>query len=105
MSQSQSPALRPKSDNGVFFFISAATIGTFLWRVIVPASEMPLRMAQVSAMVFDTFMLAGLVALGLSGRSRHPVFWVALFAGIGLFLIRFTSNEAWWSGHLVYRLR
>jgi hypothetical protein len=85
--------------------ITLATIGTFGYRVLVPAYEMPLRMAQVSSMLFDAFMVAGLVALGLSGRSRSPLFWMALAAGIGLMLIRFTSNEAWWTGHLFYRLR
>ncbi len=105
MSKSQHPAAPQDTQNGTFYFITLATIGTFAYRVLVPASEMPLRMAQVSSMTFDAFMLAGLVAFGLGGRSRHPLFWVALAAGIGLVLIRFTSNEAWWSGHLLYRLR
>jgi hypothetical protein len=105
VSQSQSAAPAQKSRSGAFYFITLATIATFAYRVLVPANEFPLKMAQVSSMMFDAFMVAGLVAFGLDGRSRQLLFWVAIAAGIGLILIRFTSNEAWWTGHLFYRLR
>ena len=55
------------------------------------------------SMVFDAGMIAGLIAT----RNRMPqwLFWIALVCGLGLFAIRFTSDAAWWTGHLRYALK
>ena len=53
-------------------------------------------------MTFDLGMLVGLI--GLRGSIPKPLFWCALVAGVGLFAIRLTSKDAWWTGHLAYSL-
>jgi hypothetical protein len=76
-------------------------IGQFLWNVLTPAHEFPMRAEQVMTMTFDFFMLAGLFAL--KAAMPKPLFWIALVAGIGLFALRL-SADGWWTGHLVYSL-
>jgi hypothetical protein len=76
-------------------------IGQFLWNVLTPAHEFPLRTEQVLTMTFDGFMLVGLC--GLKASMPKPLFWIALVAGIGLFALRL-SSDGWWTGHLVYSL-
>jgi hypothetical protein len=84
------------------FVFASALIFFFGYRVIVPAHEYMMRPEQIMSMVFDAGMIAGLVAT----RSRLPqwLFWLALVCGLGLFAIRFTSDAAWWTGHLRYVL-
>ena len=76
-------------------------IGRFLWNVLTPAHEFPMRTEQVMTMTFDFFMLVGLFAL--RAPMPKPLFWIALIAGIGLFALRL-SADGWWTGHLVYSL-
>jgi hypothetical protein len=76
-------------------------IGQFLWNVLTPAHEFPMRTEQVITMTFDFLMLVGLFALKAS--MPKPLFWIALVAGIGLFALRL-SADGWWTGHLVYSL-
>ena len=52
-------------------------IGHFLWNVLTPAHEFPMRSEQVMTMTLDLLMLGGLFALRL-------------------------SSDGWWTGHLVY---
>jgi hypothetical protein len=84
--------------------VAVQLIGSFVWRLLVPASEYPERSVQVLIMVFDLALIAGLIGL----RSRAPKlrmqFWIALAAGIGLFVIRLTSDASWWTGHLMYQM-
>ena len=77
-------------------------IGQFLWNLLIPVHEGPLRHVQVMTMTFDLGMLVGLI--GLRGSIPKPLFWCALVAGVGLFAIRLTSKDAWWTGHLAYSL-
>jgi hypothetical protein len=76
-------------------------IGHFLWNVLTPAHEFPLRPEQVMTMTFDLFMLAGLFAFKRSMPAA--LFWIAVIAGIGLFALRL-SSDGWWTGHLVYSI-
>ena len=88
----------------ILMLVAVLLIGSFLWRLLVPASEYPVRSVQVLTMGFDLALIAGLIGL----RSRAPklrvLFWIALAAGIGLFVIRFTSDASWWTGHLMYQM-
>jgi hypothetical protein len=97
-----------KSENRnelTFMLVALLLIGTFLWRLLVPASAYPERSVQVLTMVFDLGLTAGLIGM----RSRAPklkaLFWIALCAGIGLFAIRLNGDASWWTGHLIYRMR
>ena len=76
-------------------------IGHFLWNLLTPAHEFPLRPEQVMTMTFDFLILAGLI--GLKGSIAKPLFWIALVAGIGLFALRL-SDDGWWTGHFVYSI-
>ena len=74
-------------------------IGHFLWNLLTPAHEFPMRTEQVTTMTLDALMLAGLI--GLKDAIPKPLFWIALVAGVGLFALRL-SSDGWWTGHLVY---
>ncbi len=76
-------------------------IAHFLWNLLTPAHEYPMRTEQVMTMTFDGFMLIGLI--GLRPAIPKPLFWIALVAGIGLLPLRL-SSDGWWTGHLVYSL-
>jgi hypothetical protein len=96
-----------KSENRnelTFILVAALVIGSFVWRALVPATEYPERSVQVLTMGFDLALIAGLIGM----RSRAPklrvLFWIALAAGIGLFIIRLTSEASWWTGHLMYQM-
>jgi hypothetical protein len=77
-------------------------IGRFLWNVLTPAHEYPMRSVQVMTMTFEAAMLVVLFRLRTS--MPKPLFWIALVAGIGLFALRLTGDDGWWTGHLVYFL-
>jgi len=51
---------------------------------------------------FDAAMVVGLVVL--RARLAAPIFWTALVAGVGLFVIRLTSESSWWTGHLLWTM-
>jgi hypothetical protein len=84
------------------FVFAGLLIFWFLYRVVVPAHEYPIRPEQVLTMLFEVGLLIGL----FGAKSKLPawLFWAALVCGVGLFLIRFTSDAAWWTGHLRYEL-
>ena len=65
--------------------IPCLLIGRFLWNVLTPAHEYPMRSVQVMTMTFEAAMLV--VLFGLRASMPRPLFWIALVAGIGL---------AWW---------
>ena len=77
-------------------------IGQFLYKVMTPAHEYPMRAEQVLTMTFDFLMLVGL--FGLRRAMPAPLFWTSLVAGFGLFALRLLSDAGWWTGHLVYSL-
>ncbi len=63
------------------------------------------------SMGIDAAALAALVAckyISLSAgkgtetfnSQTNVVLWIGMLAGAGLILIRFTSDAAWWTGHL-----
>ena len=77
-------------------------IGSFLYNVFVEAHEYPMRTEQVLTMVLNLHGVVGLI--GVRKAIPRQVFWCALVAGIGLFALRLTGDDGWWTGHLYYSL-
>ena len=75
--------------------------GNFLWKLLTPAHEFPMRTEQVMTMAFDLLMVMGL--FGLKKSMPAALFWIALVAGVGLFALRL-SVDGWWTGHLTYSI-
>lgn len=108
------PEKAARRDRAIFLIVSLCLICLFLWRFFAPAHEYPSRTSQVLTMAFDLGILAGLVGLRMRTAGSYAadatrtmataLFWIALAAGIGLFLIRFGSDAAWWTGHRIYYL-
>jgi hypothetical protein len=84
------------------FLVACVLIGLFTYRLTVPAHESPLITKLVLTMAFDAAMVVGLLAM--RARIAAPVFWTALVAGVGLFVIRLTSESSWWTGHLLWTM-
>ena len=84
------------------FVVAGLLIASFLYRLFVAAHEYPMRTEQVMTMLIDLGLIAGL--FGMRQRLPAALFWIALICGIGLFLIRLTSDASWWTGHLAYSL-
>ena len=82
------------------FLVACVLIGLFTYRLTVPAHESPLLTELVLTIVFDAAMVVGLVVL--RARLAAPIFWTALAAGVGLFVIRLTSEASMWNGHLMW---
>ena len=82
------------------FLVACVLIGLFTYRLTVPAHESPLLTELVLTIVFDATMVVGLVVL--RARLAAPIFWTALVAGVGLFVIRLTSEASMWNGHLMW---
>jgi hypothetical protein len=57
----------------------------------------------VLTIVFDAAMVVGLVVM--RARLAAPIFWTALVAGVGLFVIRLTSEASMWNGHFMWTPR
>lgn len=96
-----------KSENRnelTLILVAALLIGNFLWRALMPASEFPMRSVQVLTMGFDLALIAGLISMKSRAPKLKVLFWIALAAGIGLFVIRLNSDASWWTGHLMYRM-
>ena len=98
-------------DWAVFMILSIYLIGTFVYRAATPAHEYAMTDELFLTMGIDAAAAVGLVGMRLKLAKERvlPVgeavlFWVGLTAGLGLFLIRTTSDSAWWTGHLVYYL-
>ncbi len=105
----------PGTQWNLFRFVAVFLILTFLWRALVTAHEYPGRTSQVMSLVFDLMALIGLIGLRSQlSKAMLPddprrslagvLFGLGLAAGIGLFVIRLTSDSAWWTGHLFYGL-
>jgi hypothetical protein len=84
------------------FLVACVLIGLFTYRLTVPAHEGALLPELVLTVVFDSAMVVGLVVL--RARLAAPIFWTALAAGVGLFVIRLTSESSWWTGHLLWTM-
>jgi hypothetical protein len=82
------------------FLVACVLIGLFTYRLTVPAHESPLLPELVLTIVFDAAMVVGLVVM--RARIAAPLFWAALVAGVGLFVIRMTSEASMWNGHLLW---
>ena len=84
------------------FVVACLLIASFLYRVFTAAHEYPMRTEQVLTMAIDLALVVGLWSM----RSRLPagLFWCALAAGVGLFLIRLNGDASWWTGHLSFSL-
>jgi len=95
----------------VYIFVSIYLAIRFLWGVFVPGGEYPMPPWHYVSMGVDLVLLICVLML----RSRlfpelgandprttwaNVLFGVGLVSGIGLLAIRFTSNAAWWTGHL-----
>ena len=92
-------------DELIFIAVSIVLIGNFLWLAFFPATEYPMRSMQVLTMALDAMMITGLTAMKSRVPKLQTLFWVALLAGIGLFLIRLNGDASWWTGHLMYKIR
>jgi hypothetical protein len=103
MSDPQTTASAASGRNKILgFLLPAYLIAIFLWRVLTPAHELPLRTEQMLEIGLDALVLIGLI--GLRKQIAPALFWIALIAGLGLFAIRATGDTAWWSGHLMWSL-
>ncbi|MDW6020734.1 hypothetical protein SAZ10_03050 [Mesorhizobium sp. BAC0120] len=91
--------------------VSCYLLLSLLWAVIVPGGAWPLSPWHYVSMGIDLVLLASVLLLRPrlfpeNGRNYPRVtranilFGLGLVAGVGLLLIRFTSDAAWWTGHL-----
>ena len=92
----------PRASRTMPAMVACTLIGLFALRVLTPAHEYPMRTEQVMTMIFDIFMLVGLIPL--RDRVAPALFWTAIVAGAGSLVLRLTSDAAWWTGHLAYVL-
>jgi hypothetical protein len=103
MANPQAQKSASSTHNGIIaILLPCLLIGSFLWKVLVPAHEYAMRADQVMTMSLDALMLAGL--FGIRRSIPQPLFWCALVAGIGLFALRMNGTAGWWTGHLVYSI-
>jgi hypothetical protein len=83
---------------------------TFLWRVFTPAHEYQMQSVLLMTMGFDLLCLVCLIWFRITRPNYFPngltqaLCVVAVFAGIGLFVIRFHNKASWWTGHWTYYL-
>jgi hypothetical protein len=91
-------------DEMIFILVSVVLIGNLLWRAFMPASEYPMRTVQLMTMGFDVALIGGLISMKSRVPKLQTLFWIALAAGLGLFVIRLTGDASWWTGHLMYRI-
>lgn len=99
-----------KSNYPVFVLMSGYLIGIFLWRVLMRGGEWPLSpshylsMGLTLGLVIGVYGIGGKVMQAERGTNRETMatalYWLGLIAGVLTLLIRFTSDAAWWTGHL-----
>ena len=87
----------------VCYGLTVYLIGSFLWRVLIPAHEYPGSTATWLGIAVDVLAIVGLV--GVRAGIPKALFWIALVAGIGLLAIRLNGDASWWTGHLMYSVR
>ncbi len=84
------------------FVVAFLLIASFLYRAFTAAHEYPVRSEQVLTMLIDLGLIVGL--WGLRSRLPAALFWCAMAAGIGLFLIRLNGDASWWTGHIMFSI-
>ena len=95
----------------IYQFVSIYLFLRFLWAVAVPGGEYPMPPWHYVDMGVDLLLLGCVVVLRSQIFAAAPhddprrstgniLFGLGLVAGVGLLLIRFTSNAAWWTVHL-----
>jgi hypothetical protein len=91
---------QPAVSQLVLWLLPIFLIGNFLWRTLIPAHEYPAPGTHYLAMGLDALLVVGLFGF----RKHMPawIFWIALFAGLGLFAIRLSGGPSWWTGHLMF---
>lgn len=99
----------------IFRIAAVLLVLSFCWRALVTAHEYPSRASQILTLIVDAMLLFSIIGLrsqwtklfdGNDPRRAigNLLFGLGLGAGIGLFLIRLTSDSAWWTGHYFYSL-
>lgn len=94
----------------IFVLVSLYVIAQFLWRVSTRAGSWPMPPMHLLSMALDLILIVALIGLYRTVGSqtpegdrrhavRHVLFWPALLSGIGMFIIRFSSDVGWWTGH------
>ncbi|MEP6848858.1 MAG: hypothetical protein ABI999_08365 [Acidobacteriota bacterium] len=99
----------------MLIWIAIYLIGSFLWRALIPADEVPSTELQYLTIGLDLLGLICLIGLWIQiSRERPPrigvglngLFLFALLAGLGLFVIRISGgNQSTWTGHLTFEYR
>jgi len=87
----------------VCYGLTVYLIGSFLWRVLIPAHEYAGTSTVYLGIAVDVLAIVGLIAIR-AGIAK-ALFWIALVAGIGLLAIRLNGDASWWTGHLMYSVR
>ncbi len=109
--QGTSPSEDPVASNRwLFVFLTITLTGTFLWRAIGVADEIPSPGYRALTIGLDLLCLVSLIGLRIHASRQVPpltfglniLFWFALLAGLGLFAIRLSSPRSWETGHLKY---
>lgn len=94
-------------------WLSIYMIGLFLWRFLTPAHEFDMRSVQMLDMALDALATVALIAIfarTLGAATDNPrllrsiLLWGGLAAAAGIWLMRFSSDEGWWTGHRLYWL-
>jgi hypothetical protein len=89
----------------IFIAVSGLIIANFLYRLLMPAHEYPMRTEQVMDIGLDILLLASLIGMKRQAPKLQALFWIALAAATGSLLIRVLGGDAsWWTGHLVYSI-
>ncbi len=108
---------RPNRHNNqtldLFLLVFVHLIFSHLWRMLVTANQYPGQTATFLSMLADACSVLGPAGLRNQLNAARPpddarrskinvAMGFGITAGISLFLIRFTSEAAWWTGHLHY---
>ncbi len=99
----------------IYQFCAGLLIVKCLWRVLVPAHEYASSLSIWLGMGIDVLLLVGLVGLYRQfstvmeqgddrAATMRLLFWPALAAGIVIFLIRFSGDSGWATGHWRYSI-
>ena len=94
-----------------FPLIVCLLIADCLWRLVTPAGPSPVSPWHYVNMSVDLLLVLGLVSLWRSYpapatgapplvRCGGRLFGLGFAAGVVMLLLRFTSEHAWWTGHL-----
>lgn len=95
----------------IYQALSIYLVLRFLWAIFTPGGEYPMPPWHYVSMGINLVLLACVLLMrpGLFPEQGYNdpragwanvLFGLGLIAGVGLLGIRFTSNAAWWTGHL-----